>query len=135
MNALMPGLVLTIDGNRFHDIPGFYDEMNRVFMAAEDWQLGDSLDALNDMLYGGYGAIHGAGSVRLRWLAMNKSAADLGLVETQRWLADKLRHPETFNTDAIRRQLETVTTGKGLTFFQIVMEIFAQHPEIDLVPA
>ncbi|WP_189654972.1 hypothetical protein [Paracoccus mutanolyticus] len=44
--------------------------MNRVFMAAEDWQLGDSLDALNDMLYGGYGALHGAGSVRLRWLAM-----------------------------------------------------------------
>ncbi|AWX92328.1 hypothetical protein DPM13_00970 [Paracoccus mutanolyticus] len=51
-------------------LPGFYDEMNRVFMAAEDWQLGDSLDALNDMLYGGYGALHGAGSVRLRWLAM-----------------------------------------------------------------
>ncbi|MCV2447165.1 hypothetical protein [Paracoccus sp. DMF] len=46
----------------------------------------------------------------------------------------KLRHPERFNNDAIRRQLEALEAGTGQTFFQIVMEIFAGHPEIALVP-
>ena len=133
MNASTPDLVLTIDGNRFDDIPGFYAEVNRSFMAAENWQLGESLDALDDMLYGGHGALNGAGAVRLRWLAMDKSAADLGLAETRRWLTDKLHHPERFNKDTIRRQLEALEAGTGQTFFQIVMEIFASHPEIALV--
>ena len=130
----MPDLVLTIDGHRFHDIPGFYAEVNRVFMADEDWRLGESLDALNDMLYGGYGVLHGAGAVRLRWLAIDKSAADLGLTETRRWLTDKLRHPGRFNINAIRQQLDALEDGMGPTFFQIVMEIFAEHPEIRLLP-
>ncbi|MGH6861799.1 MAG: barstar family protein, partial [Phyllobacterium sp.] len=49
----------TIDGNRICDIPSFYEEINRVFMAGEDWQLSANLDALNDMLHGGFGAIKG----------------------------------------------------------------------------
>ena len=49
-------LTLRLDGRLIHDIASFYDEINRVFMAGEDWQLGPSLDALDDMLRGGYGA-------------------------------------------------------------------------------
>lgn len=135
MTASTPDLVLTIDGNRFHDIPGFYAEMNRVFMGAEDWQLGESLDALDDMLRGDYGALNEAGAVQVRWQAMDKSATDLGIAETRRWLNDKLRYPDRFNIDAIRRQLDALESGTGQDFFQIVMEIFAGHPEIELLPA
>jgi len=40
---------LTIIGCGIHDIPAFYAEINRVFMAGEDWTLGESLDGLDDM--------------------------------------------------------------------------------------
>lgn len=29
---------LIIDGSRINDIPSFYDEINRVFMAAKNWK-------------------------------------------------------------------------------------------------
>ena len=53
-------LTLRLDGCRIRDIPSFYDEINRVFMAGEDWRLGPSLNALDDMLRGGYGALKDA---------------------------------------------------------------------------
>jgi RNAse (barnase) inhibitor barstar len=55
----MTGPILVLDGSAIHDIAGFYAEINRVFMACEDWQLAPSLDALDDLLYGGYGALAG----------------------------------------------------------------------------
>jgi hypothetical protein len=33
-------LILQIEGCAIHDIPSLYAEINRVFMAGEDWQLG-----------------------------------------------------------------------------------------------
>ena len=42
-------LTMRLDGRRVHDIASFYDEINRVFMTGVDWQLGPSLDALDDM--------------------------------------------------------------------------------------
>ncbi|WP_245934150.1 hypothetical protein [Branchiibius hedensis] len=51
--------IYRIDGARIHTIDDFYAEMNRLVMAGEDWQLGSSLDGLNDLLYGGIGALVG----------------------------------------------------------------------------
>ncbi|MBP2483340.1 RNAse (barnase) inhibitor barstar [Stenotrophomonas sp. PvP093] len=48
-------LILQIEGCTIHDIPSLYAEINRVFMAGEDWQLGPSLDALDDLLHGVHG--------------------------------------------------------------------------------
>ena len=45
-------MTLTIAGHAIRDIASFYDEINRVFMACEDWSLGPSLDALDDLFYG-----------------------------------------------------------------------------------
>lgn len=64
---------LTIDGSRIHDIPSFYDEINRVFMTGVDWTLGPSLDALDDLLYGGYGALDGDAPVSLATAAPSAS--------------------------------------------------------------
>lgn len=66
----MPPKILTIDGSRIYDIPSFYAEINRVFMSGEDWKLEASVDALNDMLYGAYGAIQGDEPIILMWLNM-----------------------------------------------------------------
>src|SRR4051812_9566806 len=93
----VPTTTLILEGDRIHDIPSFYDEINRVFMAGEAWKLGESLDALNDLLHGGYGAARGAGPVLLVWRDMEKSRAALGVAATQAYYREKLARPGTFN--------------------------------------
>ena len=47
--------VFTIDGRRFSNLAGFYDEVERVFTCGLDWKIGRNLDAFNDILRGGFG--------------------------------------------------------------------------------
>lgn len=127
-------LILTIDANRFDDIAGFYAELNRVFMPGEDWQLGESLDALDDMLYGGYGMLKDAERVRLYWVNMEKSRSDLGIEATRQWLLSKLDRYGQFNADHVRKQLHALASGEGKTYFDIVLEIIESHPTVCLTP-
>lgn len=123
----------TLDAARCDDIAGFYREINRLFMAGEDWQLAESLDALNDLLHGGYGALPGDGTVRIVWLDMDKSRRDLGVSATRDWLRAKLDRPGRFDGAAIRDQLAALDAGGGQTYFDILMDILADHPRIELV--
>ena len=124
---------LVLDGSRFNDIPSFYEEVNRVFMEDADFKLGISLDAFNDMLYGGYGAIRGNEPVRLRWLDLEKSRGDLGVDATIAFYKAKLEQPEKFNPTWSRRKLEELERGEGQTYFDILLEIIGQHPNIQLL--
>ncbi|TDB34573.1 ribonuclease inhibitor [Stenotrophomonas sp. TEPEL] len=126
---------LQIEGTAIADIPSFHAEINRVFMAGEDWRLGPSLDALDDLLYGGYGALAGHETATLVWRDIDRSREALGVDATRAWLEDKLRQPGTFNAGTIGRQLDALQRGEGQTYFDIVMEIFASHPTITLVQA
>ena len=127
------GEIFVIDGQMFSDIPGFYAELNRIFMADEEWQLGQSLDALDDLLYAGYGALQGVRPVSIMWRAMDKSAADLGIAATHAWLTEKLRHPTRFNHEMIHSQIDALERGDGKTYFDLVIEVFQDHPEIRLI--
>ena len=42
-----------IDGARFEDLQGFYDEVSRKLIPGDSW--GRNLDAFNDVLRGGFG--------------------------------------------------------------------------------
>ncbi|HDS1037977.1 TPA: barstar family protein [Stenotrophomonas maltophilia] len=128
-------LTLHIEGHAITGIDSLYAEINRVFMAGEDWQLGPSLDALDDLLYGGYGALAGHATATVVWRDIEHSRAALGADATLAWLDAKLQQPGTFNVDAIHRQRAALARGDGQTYFEIVMEIFAGHPRIRLVPA
>ena len=126
---------LTIMGQHIADIPSFYAEINRVFMADMDWKLGHSLDGFNDMLYGGYGAIVGRVPIRIVWQDIEKSKTALGLETTREYLQNKLLHPELFNLTLIQSQLSELDRGVGKTYFEIILEIVADHPNIELVQA
>lgn len=126
-------LVLVLRGNAVNGIPSFYDEVNRVFMADEDWTLGHSLDALDDMLYGGYGALARQPEATLIWQDIEHTRSALGVDATRTWLREKLDGTGIFNTHAITAQLRALEAGEGQTYFQVVMEIFAAHPQITLV--
>lgn len=128
-------ITLQIEGTAIDDIAGLYAEINRVFMSGEDWQLGPSLDALDDLLHGGYGALAGHPRATVIWRDIAHCRAALGVETTRHWLQAKLDTPGAFNAQAIARQLQALQRGEGQTYFQIVMDIFASHRQITLVPA
>lgn len=128
-------IVLQIEGAAIDDIASLYAEINRVFMAGEAWQLGPSLDALDDLLHGGYGALAGQAQATLIWRDIAHSRTALGVEATRQWLQAKLDTPGSFNTQAIARQLQALQQGEGTTYFEIVMEIFSGHRQITLIPA
>lgn len=126
-------LVLVLRGSTVSDIASFYGEVNRVFMADEEWQLGHSLDALDDMLYGGYGVLAGHAGATLIWEDIEHTSSVLGVDATRAWLQAKLDGNGTFNKGVIAAQLQALDAGEGQTYFQIVMDIFAAHPQLTLV--
>ncbi|MDH6308934.1 RNAse (barnase) inhibitor barstar [Dysgonomonas sp. PFB1-18] len=125
---------ISFDGNNVYDIPSFYDEINRVFMANVDWRLGQSLDALNDMFYGGYGEIDGDEEITLIWKGFEKNREDLGLELTKTYYLNKLQSPSIFNIELIKENLAELENGTGKTYFEIILEIIGEHPNIKLVP-
>jgi RNAse (barnase) inhibitor barstar len=122
---------IVIDGANVQDIASFYDEINRVFMAGVDWRLGTSLDALDDMLYGGYGILHGKAPATVVWHDMHGSRAALGVEATRAYHLAKLDHPQLYKTGPVRAALERLDQG-GPTYFDLVMQVFAGHPNITL---
>ncbi len=128
-------LTLTLDGSRIHDIRSFYDELNRVFMIGEDWRLGQSLDALDDLLHGGYGALHGHDGARVVLSDHRRVREALGLETTREYLRAKLEQPGTFSATLFQERLDRLEAEGGPTYFETVLEIFAEHPRIELVLA
>lgn len=124
---------VTIDGNNIYDIPSFYEEINRVFMSEVDWQLGQSLDALNDMFYGGFGEIEGNEEIHLIWKNFEQNRKDLGLELTKTYYRNKLEQPSVFNVDFVQDKLTELESGTGQTYFDIILEIISEHPNIKLI--
>ena len=128
----LPEQILTIDGARINDIAGFYAEINRVFMSQEDWQLGVSLDALDDMLYGGYGAAQGTAPVRLRWLNAEHSRSRLDIAATRAHYLEKLSRPDTFSYQHWLGKFHALEVGQGPTYFEQICQVIAGHPRFTL---
>jgi RNAse (barnase) inhibitor barstar len=125
-------LKLEIKGKDIADIPSFYEEINRVFMEAEDWKLGNSLDAFSDLLYGGYGILKDYEEVEVVWTDSKISREALGVETTKEFYRNKLNPESPFDKPLIRRKLAELEEDNGQTYFEILLEIFAEHPEIKL---
>ena len=134
MNAPDKRRPIVIEGTAIRDIPSFYEEINRVFMADEQWKLGQSLDALSDLLYGGYGAIAGSSEVTIVWRDMAASRAALGIDATLDFLRSRVSERSQFNGSSILAQIDALEAGRGRTYFDVVLEVFADHPNIRIVP-
>lgn len=125
-------ITFRIEGSRIDGIATLYDELNRVFMADEDWRLGESLDALDDLLYGGYGALLDATDVTVVIADHEHARAALGRDATIAWQRAKTTRAG-FDTVAAERTLAELEAGGGRLYWDIVLEVFADHPAIALV--
>lgn len=124
---------LHLDGSAVRDIPSFYDEINRIFMAGEDWDLAPSLDALDDLLYGGFGVAQHAAHIELIWTNVATSQGALGYEETRRYYKEKLEPGSPFQKPLFEEKLAALESGSGPTYFDLVMEVFAAHPHITVI--
>ena len=123
---------IILNGKAVRDIDSFYEEVNRVFMSDEDWEIGNSLDALNDLLYGGFGAIKGNEPVKLIWEDIDVSKSSLGYETTRAYYEQKLKPDSIFNKTLFREKLKVLEEGTGETYFDIIMTIISEHPNIEL---
>ena len=124
---------IIIEGKNINNIETFYEEVNRVFMRNEDWKIAQSLDALNDMLYGSFGEIKGKEKIQLIWKDIEKNQKSLGFQTTLDFYQNKLKSPEIFNQNFVINKINELENGLVLTFFEIVLEIIADHPNIILI--
>lgn len=116
-----------------HGIPSLYRELNRVFMPDEEWTLGESLDALDDVLYGGFGVLEGAEPVRVVWVDHAQSRAALGVEATREYYRAKLARPDVYAPAPAQRAIDALDAGVGETYFDLVRRVFADHENIELV--
>ncbi|WP_312136295.1 ribonuclease inhibitor [Sphingobacterium sp.] len=126
---------IIIDGFAIHNKKSLFEEINRAFMSEEDWEIGESLDAINDILYGGVGTIKGNEPIRLVWKNFEANSELFGLEFTANYYKEKLMHPEVFDTENIQTLLDQLANGNGQTYMDIILEIIAEHPNIELVKA
>ena len=124
---------LVIEGKNISNIKTFHQEINRVFMQHENWKIGESLDALNDLFYGGFGKIKGKENISLIWENFEENKKALGLEMTKNFYESKLKSPEIFNTAFIKEKIEALENGNGQTYFEIIAEIIAEHSNIKLI--
>jgi RNAse (barnase) inhibitor barstar len=119
-----------IDGAAIASIDDLYDQLNDLLMAEEDWRMGASLDALNDVLYRFEDASEPAAT--FVWADHEHSRQALGVAATREWLQGKLGRPGVFDGERIRGQLAALEAGSGRTYFDLVVEVFTGHPGVRL---
>ncbi|KQS92012.1 ribonuclease inhibitor [Chryseobacterium sp. Leaf394] len=113
-----------INGSRFSDLSGFYEEVSQVLMKDEDWKVG-TLDGFDDILYGFTGEII--------WKDSQKSKEDLGLEATKKFYENKIRQGKPFNINLAKQKLADVIAGNGQTLYEILIEILESHKNITLL--
>ena len=69
---------ITIDGNNFSNIEGFYSEIDKLLTKDLGWKTGHNLNAFNDLLRGGFGIHEPGEELNITWINAAKSRKDLG---------------------------------------------------------
>lgn len=123
---------VVIEGAHIADIASFYTEINKVYMAGENWKIG-SLDGFDDLLYGGFGKLQDAKKHTIIWRDIAHSRAALGVTTTLAYYQEKLAANSPFNHTYFQQKLADLQAGKGQTYFDIVAEIIQLHPKIDWI--
>ncbi len=114
--------VLVVDGTRFDDLDGFAREFSRL-LSGYTWR--GNLDALNDVLRGGFGTPPD-GWV-LRWVGSETSRVALGHPETARRLERLLPGVDPSNRAAFAARLDAARRGEGPTLFDEIVAIVREH--------
>jgi len=120
---------IIIDADKFSDMEGFYTYIYSLMTLYPDWYPGHNLDALNDMLYSGFGK----GKVKLIWKNAQKSSDELGINATREFYQKKIDHGSPYNVEWAREKIAELERGEGETLFDIIISIFGDHNNITVI--
>ena len=112
-----------IDGENFSTLEEFYDEVSRVLIPGVEW--GRNLNALNDVLRGGFGTPKGG--FLLRWKNSAVSRKRLGYPETVRQLEQQIERCHPSNRAFIEHDLNYAHAARGSTVFDWLVELLQVH--------
>ena len=115
--------VVTIDGELFEDLPGFYKHFQKQALDGASW--GNNLDAFNDVLRGGFGTPE-EGFILL-WQNHLLSKQRLGYEETERVLQERLKTCHQSNQEHVAMQLSLAHSKQGETVFDWLVGILRIH--------
>ncbi len=118
-----------IDGKQFSDLDGFYDHVGDILCPGFDW--GRNLDALNDILRGGFGAFDYGEPIEILWHNCDKSKRDLGWEATIKQLRSMLAKCHPSSRPTIERLLTDTRNNRGQTVFDWIVDLFMSHDHID----
>jgi len=121
--------IIIISGDKFNDLNGFYEVIYSKMTLYEDWIPAHNLDALNDMLYSGFGKE----PIQLIWEQSDKSQKDLGRETTISFYQNKINIGKPYNLVWATEKKSELIAGIGQTLFQIIVEIIESHSHIKLV--
>ena len=124
--------IIELDGQQFSNLEEFYNEIERCFTKNLDWKIGRDLDALNDVLQGGFGIHSYYEPISIIWKNSIKSKIDFGYTETVKYFKSKLTTCHPSNRDNVRNDLELAVQEKGVTLFDIIIELIQEHKHIKL---
>lgn len=112
---------VVLDGDAFSDIAGFYAEISRLLAPGEPPV--KNLDALNDLLRGGFGETGAFEPLEIRWLHAEKSRRELGQEATLAYYEARLPRVRPENREKAERRLEKLRAGEGKTLFDQITEL------------
>jgi RNAse (barnase) inhibitor barstar len=118
-----------IDGRRTNSLGAFFAEFSRVLLPGVSW--GQNLDALDDVLYGGFGTPDEGFAIR--WLCSSEARKALGYAETIRQLEFRLAHCDPSYRGPVERELSLAKANIGPTVFDWLVKIIRSHRDIRLV--
>ena len=128
----MATTTLILDGSKVTDLTAFFREADRLLLHGQDWQLGESLDALYDVLHGGFG-VHAPGEkITIVWTQVHQSRIALGYPATIVYLEKRLADPRR-NTALFQRRLNAARAETGRTLFDLLLHVFIDHPQVSLL--
>ena len=118
--------VYVIDGANFSDFAGFIEECNRGFIRAFGGEWNGNLDAFSDYFN------WGDGDYVVVWKNADKSRVDLGHPAMAAWLERNSRRCHPSNVQDVLQRLGQAREQRGPTFFDWLVEIIREQPNVEL---
>ena len=112
---------LLIDGSRFEDLEGFWDEVERTW-AVTPGSWGRNVDAFEELAHS-----TPEGSV-VRWIDAARSRTVLGHPATVQWLEQRLPKVHPSNRAEFSKRLEHARQARGETLFDMLIDVLESAP-------
>ncbi|MEM6483667.1 MAG: barstar family protein [Pseudomonadota bacterium] len=113
----------TLDGSAFQTLEEFAAHFSDVVLGEHRWN--GNLDALNDILRGGFGTPQAG--FEIVWENASLSREALGYAETVRQLEKRLSTCHPKNASSVEVQIQKARSCTGPTVFDWIFEIIREH--------